>query len=155
MRAPVPPHRHHLAEQLMRCDRQVLGAMRVAPGHDHATARIVDAHADDAMREEPIVQREENDIGDANVLEGARHNDQHVAGPDRREHARTGHLDAGGAEPLQHFGDERRAGLGQEFFRTDLHGPLVGLIFPHASAIVSKTCSRMKAGFSYAFLADS
>jgi hypothetical protein len=139
----------------MRGDRLVLVAMRVPPGHEHGTARIVHARADDAVSEEAIVQREEDDIRDADVLEGARLDVQHVTGPDRREHTRTGHLDARGAEPLQHFGHQRRAGRGQEFFRTDLHGPLVGLIFPHASAIVSKTCSRMKAGFSYAFLADS
>jgi hypothetical protein len=155
VRAPVPPHRHDLTEQLMRSDREVLVAVRIAPGHEHEAARIVHARAYDAMGEEAIVQREENDIGDANLLKGARLDDQDVAGPDRREHARTAHLDAGSAEALQHFGNERRSRVGQEFFRTDLHGPLVGLIFPHARAIVSKTCSRMKAGFSYVFLADS
>ena len=34
-----------------------------------------------------------------------------------------------------------------EFFLTDLQPPLVGLILPHASAMVSKTCSRANEGF--------
>jgi hypothetical protein len=37
--------------------------------------------------------------------------------------------------------------MGREFFLTALHGPLVGLTLPQASAIVSKTRSWLNAGF--------
>jgi hypothetical protein len=129
--------------------------MGVAPGHKRGAARIVDIRADDAMGEETIVEREQDDIVHANLLEGPPLDEQHVTRANRGEHARAGHLHACSAEAPQQIGDQRRCGSRQEFFLTDLHGPLVGLIFPQASAIVSKTCSRMKAGFSYAFFADS
>ena len=113
------------------------------------------ALAHDAVGEETVIEGEQHDVADLNLLDGAPLDEQYITRPDRREHARAGHLDAGGAEAPQGLGDERRGGRRQEDFLTALHGPLVGLILPQASAIVSKTCSRVNAGFSYAFLADS
>src|SRR5262249_61344460 len=73
-----------------------------------------------------------------------------VAGPDGREHAAAGDPDArvpGGAERVGH--QVRRDG--QEVLRTERHWPMTGLVFPHASAIVSNSCSRLNAGFWYGF----
>ena len=47
----------------------------------------------------------------------------------------------------QRVRDQRRPGR-QEFFLTALHAPMVGLVLPHASAIVSNSCSLANDGFS-------
>jgi hypothetical protein len=100
------------------------------------------------MGKKPMVEREQDDIRDAYDFERTPLDDQDVMRPDRREHARAGHLDACRAEAPQRLGHQRRHRRRQELFLTALHGPLVGLILPHANAIVSKTCSRTNAGFS-------
>jgi hypothetical protein len=133
---------------LTRRDRQILVRKGVALRHEYGRARVVDILAHDAMGKEPMVEGEQDDIRDANVFDGTALENQHVMRPDRREHTRAGHLDPCGAKAPQRVGNERRHGRRQELFLTALHGPLVGLIFPHASAIVSKTCSRTNAGFS-------
>ena len=122
--------------------------MGIAPGDERRRAGLVDAPAHDAVREEAVTERKQRDIADLNLMDAAPLDEEHVARADCGEHARPGHLEARGAEAAQHVGKEAWSDRPQEVFLTDLHGPLVGLILPHASAIVSKTCSRTNDGFS-------
>jgi hypothetical protein len=153
--APPSPHRNDLTEQLMLVDGQVRLAMRVPFGHEQATPVRAHARADDAVSEEAVCNGEQDDVADSDALERPALYDQHVPRPERRQHARAMDADSRRAEASQGFDDEGGSGGRQEFFLTDLHGPLEGLIFPHASAMVSNTCSRMKAGFWYGFLPAS
>ena len=104
----------------------------------------------DAMDKETAADCEEHNVSDPDLLDGAMTDEDHVAWSDRGKHADPVDPHPRPTKPTQQVGDQGRGRILQEFFFTALHGPVVGLILPQASAIVSNTCSRTKAGFSYA-----
>ena len=103
----------------------------------------------DAVGREVLSDCEEHHVSESDVLDGAMTDEEHVAWSDRGKHAGAGDPQPYFAKASQHLGeqawDRRRD---QEAFFTVLHWPVVGLIFPQASAMVSNTCSRTNAGFS-------
>ena len=147
---PVPRHAQHLAEQLVRRDRQVLVAMGIAPGHGRRARHP-------RRPSERRGGRRDGDRGRtarcrrSDLLDSAALDDNHHAAgsPGACSRRPPG---CGRRRSAQGLGDERRGGRRQEDFLTALHGPLVGFILPQASAIVSKTCSRVNAGFSVRLL---
>jgi hypothetical protein len=127
----------------------------------------VRARLDHAMGDETPCSREQHDVphGDSRALDGTDQKD--VGRPDRWCHAPPRHAEATFTEPPEQRGNQLSAHVGDcggstrsggrangrrhEFFRLLLHWPLTGFVFPHASAIVSKTVSWTKAGFWYGF----
>jgi hypothetical protein len=133
--------------------------IRIAP-RDHGLAARM--RLDDAMGNEAPLAREQDDVPrcDARGLDGT--DQQDVGWPDRGKHALPRHPEATFTESPKHGGHQldghasdgrgssrsaRARRQAHEFFRLLLHWPLTGFVFPHASAIVSKTVSWTKAGF--------
>jgi hypothetical protein len=100
------------------------------------------------MGEEAGADREQHDVSGLDLLDGPTADEEHIAWPDCGKHAVPVDPHTRLTKTEQHFSDQGRSGVRQDVFRTDLHAPLVGFTLPQASAIVSNTCSRTKAGFS-------
>jgi hypothetical protein len=137
--------------------------IRIAPRDQDVGAR---ARFDHAMGNETPRSREQDDVPyrDSPTLDGTDQKD--VGWPDCWKHAPPRHAEAAFTESMQHRGNQLSGHVSDcggsscsgrahcrlhEFFRLLLHWPLTGFVFPHASAIVSKTVSWTKAGFWYGF----
>lgn len=103
--------------------------------------------SDQPVREHASALVGDKDIARAGGFRRARFDAEHVAGPDRGNHARTERPDAEAAVTRQHVPHQARHRGRQEFFLTALHWAMLLLILPHASAMVSNSCSRLNAGF--------
>src|SRR5262249_35116025 len=98
------------------------------------------------MGEQTLAVLDEHDVAFIDVVDAAAVNREDIARADRREHAPTRGAKPHAAEAAEHARQQRGSDA-QEFFLTNLHWPMTGFVLPHASAIVSKSCSRTKAGF--------
>jgi hypothetical protein len=119
---------------------------RVAAGHEQVFAAAT-LLSDQPVREDAFAVPGEEDIARTGGFRRARFDAEHVAGPDRGNHARTERPDAEAAVTRQHVPHQARHRGRQEFFLTALHWAMLLLILPHASAMVSNSCSRLNAGF--------
>jgi hypothetical protein len=117
--------------------------VRIASG-DNNWIGPVELFFDEAMREQAVRITNDGDLAHLEAVGGARVDRQHVARSERREHARAERAKAHVAVLAQRVGDERRR---QELFFTAEHWPILGFVLPHASAIVSNSCSFENPGF--------
>jgi hypothetical protein len=99
------------------------------------------------VREHAFAVPGEEDISRAGGFKRALFDAEHVAGPDCWKHARTERPDAEMSVARQHVGHQCRRRGRQEFFLMSRHWLMFVLILPHASAMVSNSCSRLNAGF--------
>ena len=139
--------------------------MRIAPRDQDVGGRV---RLDHAMGKKTSLPSKQHDVpyGDARDFDGT--NEEDVGRSNGRTHARPRYSDVtftespkqGGNQLGGHLSDcggssGRMHGRRHEFFLLALHCPLTGFVFPHASAIVSKTVSWTNAGFWYAFFAPA
>jgi hypothetical protein len=117
--------------------------------------------SDQTVGEEPVVTCEHDDLTPLHILARGRRHQQNIARPQGRDHAASRDLESHlmtsaqrlnnqlAANSIERTPPRFRSGVGRyEFLRLDLHWPCVVLIFPHASAIVSKVCSKRNDGFT-------
>jgi len=119
---------------------------RVAAG-DEQNLYAVTLFSNQPVRQHALALPHEKDIARAGLIGRAPFDAEHVPRSNRRGHARTEGAQAQTAVPRQHVGYQRRRRGRQEFFLTNRHWLMVVFALPHASAIVSNSCSRLKAGF--------
>jgi hypothetical protein len=113
------------------------------------------------MHKETVVAKKENEVTARNLSELGAADQQKIAGPKRRHHARAGDLKAEFTKASENLrgqaalarlipgGDGRghNHAPGYEVFLFELHDPCVGLTLPQESAMVSKIRSCRNAGF--------
>jgi hypothetical protein len=119
---------------------------RVAAG-DQQHLAVLTLVSDQPVRMDARPLAHEKDIARAGLFERALLDGKYVAGANDGDHARTECSQAHMAVTCHHVGHQRQHGGGQEFFFTIRHAVIVTLILPHASAMVSNSCSRVNAGF--------
>jgi hypothetical protein len=115
------------------------------------------------MNEQPAIPVKQHDIALANVLTARALNHYGVAGENRWQHAPSCHPETQPSRRAQHvarqltfqgvqIGPKRWLDWHHDADWFKLHPLWVLVILPHDKAVVTKTCSWRKAGFSYGFL---
>jgi len=114
------------------------------------------------MHEEAPIANEQYDLAFGNCVRLCLLHHQNVAGPNRRQHAPTCHLQpesAGGAQRVgRQFALEAVrsvrscSGCHHEDLVLSPQPLWVTVILPQESAVVTNTCSNRNEGFSYGFL---
>ena len=153
---PSSPHVGHSTEKLGFTHGRIGNGVGVASRYEPFSRP-----RDYPVREQPPVASEQDDIAHAGSFGAAMANQKNVTRPNRGKHARACDAKAqfaGGPHDFRRQLGPRQvktiecrlheAAAVQELFLLVLQLSCVSLILPQASAMVSKTCSCRKAGFT-------